>query len=1129
MSIKGLKAAAGLALTCAASIALLPASAFSSAATPTLEVQFLNPPKSARPRVWWHWLNGNVTKAGIAQDLDWMERVGIGGLQNFDVDLNTPVLVKNRLVYMTPEWKDAFRFAASEAERRGLELAIAASPGWSETGGPWVAPKDGLKKLVWSETLVAGGKRFTGKLSALPGTTGAYQDLPFFDPLAALSGDAGHKALPQYSSEVAVFAIPTNVAALPQPIIRDREGKSLDAAALTDASLASGIDLPRGSAEAPASLVADYGKLVTVRSATLFVRGASAMFFGATLVPQLEASADGKSWTAVGTIPSAQVPTTISFAPVAARMFRVTLNPAPAAGANMGNPAPGIEPPMFFAAMAAGGGKNHRLAQFSLSGDAMVDRFEAKAGFALEHNYFDFKLTDNAAPAVPLGQVVNLTDRVKPDGTLDWTVPKGNWKIVRIGYSLLGTTNHPAPAEATGLEVDKFDGEAVEGYINHYIGMYRDAAGSDLFGTRGVQAILTDSIEVGAANWTPRMIAQFKRLRGYDPTPWLPALTGVLVGSREQSDKFLYDYRRTLADLMASEHYGTVARIAHDNGLRVYGEALEDHRPSLGDDMEMRRYTDVPMAALWTFPQGGKPNPSYLADMKGAASVAHVYGQNLVAAESMTSALSYWADSPRTLKHAIDLEFVTGVNRPVIHTSVHSPDEAGQPGLSLMIFGQYFNRHEAWAELAKPWVDYISRNSFMLQQGRNFADVAYFYGEEAPLTGLYGDHPITDAPSMHAYDFVNPGALMDALHNEGDELVSSGGARYRVLYLGGSSDRMTLPVLKRLASLVEGGATVVGMAPTSSPSLADDPAEYATLINKLWPGGAVATVGKGRVVASTDIESALAAIGVAPDFRFTGGSADTALPFVHRRLADGDSYFIVNRLGRAESIEAHFRVTGKAPELWDAETGSTTPLSFRIENGETVVPLELKAEGSVHVVFRTAASASSMLIPASVPRPLATLGGTWNVAFQSERGAPATITLPALAPLNEQADPGVKYFSGIASYSKAFASPKGWKAGQPLWLDLGEVREVAEVRVNGKLAGYAWHAPYRVEISGAVKPGQNKLEVRVGNLWVNRLIGDAQPGTTKLTNTALPTYRPDAPLQKSGLIGPVVLIGMPKK
>ena len=243
--------------------------------------------------------------------------------------------------------------------------------------------------------------------------------------------------------------------------------------------------------------------------------------------------------------------------------------------------------------------------------------------------------------------------------------------------------------------------------------------------------------------------------------PWLPALTGVIVGSRSESDRFLFDFRRTLADLIASEHYGTVAKVARERGLLVYGEALEGGRPSLGDDMAMRSYTDIPMAALWTYRPDAGPNVVSFADMKGAASVAHLYGQGLVAAESMTSGMAPWAHAPLDLRRVIDLEFAYGINRPVIHTSVHQPVDDKQPGLSLMIFGQFFNRHETWAEMARPWIDYLSRNSLMLQQGRYFADVAYFYGEEGPLTGLYLNKPVSDAPVRYGYDFINTDALLN--------------------------------------------------------------------------------------------------------------------------------------------------------------------------------------------------------------------------------------------------------------------------------------------------------------------------------------------------------------------------------
>lgn len=1127
-----------LALFAATALTALPALAQEAAPPPPeptsaapLEDQFRDPPQSARPRVWWHWMNGNVTKEGIAKDLAWMKRVGIGGMQNFDASLNTPQVVDKRLVYMTPEWKDAFRFAAQEADRLGLELAIAASPGWSETGGPWVKPEDGLKKLVWSETEMAGGKAFAGKLAAPPSATGPFQSIAKASGIGSmLSGEKGPET-PQYYADVAVLAFPVGRAApLSAPTIRSGEGKAIDAAALVDADLGTAIELEKPAQGLP-SVVVDYGKPQTIRSATLFMPGASALFFGSPYAPVLEASDDGKDWRKVADIAADAVPTTVGFAPVTARRFRVVLGKAPgdsvsafratSPGVDLG----GLGALMGGGAAMMGGGKSVKIAELRLSGEERIDRYETKAGFEVESDYFHLSQGLPDAKGIDPAKVIDLTARMKPDGTLDWTPPAGRWKVLRLGYSLLGTMNHPAPAEATGLEVDKFDGPAVRRYLDHYIGMYKDAAGADLIGKRGVQAILTDSIEVGAANWTPAMVAQFQRLRGYDPTPWLPALTGTIVGSRADSDKFLYDYRRTLADLMASEHYGTVATVAHEHGLKVYGEALEAGRPSLGDDMSMRRHADIPMSAMWTHSRQAGPQPSHVADIKGAASVAHIYGQNLVAAESLTSSLSYWDHAPAYLKRIIDLEFVNGVNRPVIHTSVHQPVDDKVPGLSLFIFGQYFNRHEAWAELARPWVDYIARNALMLQQGRNLADVGYVYGEEGPLTALYEKQQVADAPRANAYDFVSNDALRAALANEGGDLVSPGGARYRALYLGGSSRKMTLGTLQRLAALVEGGATVIGPRPEGDPGLGSDAAAWKALADKLWSGGEATSFGKGQVLASTDIAAALAKIGVAPDFRFTGGQDGAAIPFLHRKLADGDSYFLVNQKDRTETIEAHFRVTGKAPELWDAQTGKARPVSYRIENGETVVPLVLAADDSVHVVFRKPAAAPSLTVPAPANTMLARVDGPWTVAFQPGRGAPASATLAKLAPLDENADAGIKYFSGIATYSTDLAAPHGWKKGRPLWLDLGEAREVAEVLVNGKSAGYAWRAPYRVDVGAVMKPGRNRLEVRVANLWVNRLIGDAQPGVTgKVTWTALPTYTAKAPLRRSGLIGPVTLV-----
>lgn len=1110
----------------------VPAAAASDRSSAPLEQQFQEPPNTARPRVWWHWMNGNVTKDGIAKDLAWMKRVGIGGMQNFDANLRTPQIVDKRLIYMTPEWQDAFRFAASEADRLDLELAIASSPGWSETGGPWVPSQDGLKKVVWSETRVSGGKHFASKLAAPPQVTGPYQSIASDGAGSAMLGDTEKPKTPDpYYADIAVLAIPEQaVAPLAAPsAVTGTDGKRVDGAVLTDADWASGVELVEVPGTAPRLEVA-FAREQTVRSVTLFLPGAVSQFTGAPYLPKLEASDDGKAWRAVADLPLGTVPVTVGLAPVTARRFRVVFMPARATGFSFTAQVPGVD--LMGIAVSTGmaglgGGKAYKVTEFRLNGEDRIDRAEAKAGFSLAQDYYALAGNLPEVAGIAPGKVIDITGKMRVDGTLEWTPPKGQWRLLRFGYSLLGTINHPATAEATGLEVDKFDGPAVRRYLEHYLGMYKTASGG-LIGDRGVRALLTDSIEVGAANWTPQMIAQFRRLRGYDPTRWLPALAGIVIDSRADSERFLYDFRRTLADLMASEHYGTIATVAHEHGLKVYGEALEDHRPSLGDDMAMRKYSDVPMAALWTYRREEGPKPSYLADMKGAASVAHIYGQNLVAAESMTALMAPWAFAPNDLKRVIDLAFVTGVNRPVVHTSIHVPVDDKQPGLSLFIFGQYFNRQETWAELARPWVDYIARNSFMLQQGRNVADVGYFYGEEAPLTGLYGDKAVADAPIVYAYDFVNADALSAALQNDGGDLVAPGGARYRALYLGGSSRKMTLATLRKLAELVEGGATVIGLKPEGNPGLTDaaEAAVWSALAATLWSADPVTRVGRGQVLASTDVEASLASIGITPDFRYTGGGEGADIPFVHRQLSDGESYFLVNRKDRTETIEAYFRVTGKAPELWDAQTGQTRSISYRIEDGVTVVPLTLAVDDSVHIVFRKPANAQSLTAPAATKTTLAQIEGPWSVAFQTGRGAPATVQLAKLAPLDESAEPGIRYFSGVATYTRDISAPAGWNKGEPLWLDLGEVRDLAEILVNGKSAGHVWRAPYRLNIGAMMKAGRNRIDVRVANLWVNRLIGDAQPGAgQKVTWTSMPTYTAQAPLRRSGLIGPVKLVG----
>jgi hypothetical protein len=413
----------------------------------------------------------------------------------------------------------------------------------------------------------------------------------------------------------------------------------------------------------------------------------------------------------------------------------------------------------------------------------------------------------------------------------------------------------------------------------------------------------------------------------------------------------------------------------------------------------------------------------------------------------------------------------------------------------------------------------------MLQQGHFAADLVYFYGEDSNLTAIFHSSAPT-IPAGYGFDYINADALIHELSVANGQLVTKSGMQYRVLGLDPYSRHMSLPVLRAIHTLVQNGAIVAGPKPTDDPSLADDQAEFEKLSSELFGDGSGAhKVGQGTVYAGEDLGAAFAALHLSPDFDYNKRNSDSNVEFAHRKLKDGDIYFIDNRSTHDESIDAVFRVAGKRPELWRAETGTSAPASFKIADGRTTVPLHLEPWGTVFVVFRKPTSETSHVVPKTQEATLTTVSGPWNVAFQSGRGAPASITLNELSDWSQNNDPGVKYFSGIGTYTKTVqASPNWFRKGARLWLDLGDVKNLAEVTINGKNLGQTWHAPYRVDATAALKPGANEITIKVVNAWVNRLIGDEQPGATKYTYADVHPYKANSPLLPSGLIGPVTVI-----
>ncbi len=1086
-----------------------------------LFTNFQTPLNAAKPRVWWHWMNGNVTKNGIQKDLEWMQRVGIGGFQNFDANLFTPQVVEKKLVFMTPEWKDAFKFATQLADQKGLEMAIAGSPGWSVTGGPWVPAEDGMKKYVWTETRVKGGQAFTGKLPQPPATTGKFQNVGL--PETGMLGDA-IPVLPTYYHDAAVIAyrlLPTDKSLADLKPKLTSSGGNFTLKDLTDGDLNTTTFLPPMAVGEDMWIQYQFETPQTFKACGVAGANHTMMedFNGGPLNRSLKVSDDGVNFREVATFSGSINPqNTVAFAPTTAKFWRITYKTLAAES----NP---------WAAMFGGGSGEPpkpdgvNVAEFVLHTTDRIDQFEDKAGF-IPWKEDNPTFSPPNADAISNEQVIDLIQKMRPDGSLDWTAPAGDWIVLRFGYSLTGRQNHPASPEATGLEVDKLDPDAVRKYINAYLDMYQDATGG-MMGSKGLSHMILDSYEAGHMTWTKAFPEEFAKRRGYSITTWIPVLTGRVVKSREASEQFLWDFRRTIGEMIAENHYDVIGEELHKRGMKRYTESHEDRRIYLADGMDVKRNADIPMSAMWTpgsLAGGSDEEVRSEADIRESASVAHIYGKPIVAAESMTSVSNAFTWHPEKLKRTADLEMASGLNRFVIHTSVHQPLDDKMPGFSLGPFGQYFTRQETWAEPAKAWVDYLSRSCQLLQQGQFVADALIYYGENTNLTWRFKEK-LPEIPG-YEYDFVNSSALMNVLKVEKGKITTPGGGSYSVLVLDESAKQMTLPVLKKLRDLVKAGAKVTGTKPEKSPSLADDQAEFKKVLGEIYASPNASTKPAAEVLTAQGIfEDVIVQKNIAP------------VRYVHRTVADAtgssairnpqsaiEIYWLDSRSADENVAEISFRVSGKVPELWHPQTGKTEKVNWQIKNGRTIVPLHFDAWEAYFIVFKEKTNETSFALPETVEEEIGKITGAWQVSFQEQRGAPATATFQNLSSWTENADTGIKYFSGTAAYRNAF-DIKQLQAGSKILLDLGEVKNLAEVIVNGKNLGVVWKTPFRIDITDAVKGGKNDLEIKVTNLWVNRLIGDAQPGVTeKITFTTMPFYRADAELLPSGLLGPVRLV-----
>ncbi|MGA2248642.1 MAG: glycosyl hydrolase [Verrucomicrobiota bacterium] len=720
--------------------------------------------------------------------------------------------------------------------------------------------------------------------------------------------------------------------------------------------------------------------------------------------------------------------------------------------------------------------------------------------------------------------VVDLTSKLGPDGVLKWDAPAGEWRIFRFGYTIGDHAYVSTGSEGwQGFAIDVYSATAFQNYWNKIVGPLIDDAGP--LAGKTLKYLHTDSWEIELANWTPLLREEFRRRHGYDLLAWLPVLAGRIVNSRAESDRFLFDYRRTLGDLAVDNHYRLFRDHAHARGLQIHPESGGPHAVPI-DAQRCLGWDDAPMSEFWAWSWEHRIGDANRFFVKQPASAAHTYGHKYVFGEGFTTIGPNWQEKIwSNLKPSFDQAQCEGLNMLVWHAFVCSPEETGVPGQQYFA-GTHLNPKVTWWGKSAPFFSYIDRCQWMLQQGSFHADVLYYYGDHVPnFTQYKRTDPAHCAPGFD-YDVITAEALIGRASMRDGKIALPDGMNYRVLVLP-DRDVIALPVLKKIQELVMAGASVIGPRPARGETLqnfAEVDAGVQKIAGELWGG----QTGKGRVITGQTAREVLLAEGVAPDCEFSAGQGD--FDYLHRTSGHAEIYFVANRTNYPATTTVAFGVTGKAPELWNAVTGERRfAAAYTEKDSRTFVPLDFAPCGSWFVVFREPASAHPARAKANSddPKIIQEIAGAWTVRFDPRWGGPESARFDPLVSWPTRLEPGIKFYSGTAVYEKTFEMPQAASGKQQskIYLDLGDVHELAEVKVNEKSCGIVWCPPFRVDLTEAVKPGENQLQIEVVNFWPNRIIGDASlPPEQRLTRTNIRNLTARTPLEPSGLLGPVQLL-----
>ncbi len=868
---------------------------------------FLNPPASARPQAFWMWMNGHITKNGITLDLQAMKKMGLAGAFIFNTGTGIP---EGPINYGSSDWDEMVLHAMAEAKRLGLELFLHNSPGFSSTGGPWVLPEMSMQQLVWSEVLTA--------------SDGAI-DIQLPQPQKKLN----------YYRDAFVIAYPSLV--VEKALMKDKvvrilyNEKEISKDILLDSDTGSIIEL-RGTNAAAASLLFEFAEAFEARAITILRQKAPSsniIYEGNYDDPAaflLESSDDGIHYqtTCIINMPLLRfmdAPGAKSFPAVKAKYFRLST-------------------------------KQHAaIAGVELHTGPRLTGWPAKINFTDHEIIPDNQEIENELIIDP-SKVINITDKLQPDGRVIWNADAGNWTILRIGHTCTGSKTAAAPGSAFGLEIDKFNKEAINFYFKTFLDKLFGKL--KLFITNPFKGVLIDSWEIGKQNWTLSFASDFKQRRKYDIIPWLPALTGRIVKSTEHTEKFLWDIRKTHADLVAQNYYGEFKQRCKEYKLALLAQPNGD---GVFDSLQVGQYADLPMAEFWT-----RYVPGTLNVCKQAVSIAHGYGTKIAAAEAFTGmpSTSRWTEYPYALKSQGDHIYSMGINRLVFSVFVHQPNTSGLPGMTMGPYGSHFDRNSTWTDQSTEWINYITRTQYLLQQGLPVCDICYFKGED-PGSGIpdinYVDPP---TPKYLAGDVIGPDVLLNRIKIDNKKIVLPDGMSYSVMIMA-PVKATSLQVVSKLKKLVLAGMNlIVTSKPSGSPGLDDRAAVGGVdhLVNELWGDVDGLNVkersyGKGKIYWNKPLTEILAKHNIIPDFEFTAKNKDAAIHYIHRKTTESEIYFVSNHLRRKETIVCSFRFYNKQPEIWNAETGEIFEVALYEVRGDRIfIPVELEASGSLFIIFR---------------------------------------------------------------------------------------------------------------------------------------------------------------------------------